>query len=122
MISKKKLHESVSKLTTIITNGFEDLSRKLDLLIKVYSNLSDKRFDMYVEQQKEIKTLTEMLNNVINITFDGNKGFETVVFQRYGKAPIIYYKGRKIDVDDMTEVDITMIDGTSVIETTEVHL
>ena len=122
MINKKKLHESVSKLTTTITNGFEDLSRRLDLLIKVYGSLSDKRFDMCVEQQKEIKALTEMLNNVINITFDGNKGFENVIFQRYGQAPIIYHKGKRIDVDDMTEVDITMIDGTSVIETTETHL
>ena len=115
MMSKKKLHESVSKLTTTITNGFEDLSRRLDLLIKAYSNLSDK-------QQKEIAALTDMLNNVINITFDGNKGFENVIFQRYGQAPIIYHKGKRIDVDDMTEVDITMIDGTSVIETTETHL
>lgn len=66
--------------------------------------------------------LTELLRNVIDITFEDNKGFETVVFQRYGQAPIIYYKGKKIDVDDMTEIDITMIDGTSAIETTQVHL
>lgn len=121
MINKKELHESVSKLTTIITNGFEDLSRKLNLLIKAYSNLYDKRFDMCVEQQKEIKTLTEMLNNVINIKFESNSDFETVVFQRYGQAPTIYYKGKKLDVNKTEEIEITMIDGESVIEVTRTH-
>lgn len=61
--------------------------------------------------------LTELLHNVIDITFKDNKGFEIVMFQRYGQAPIIYHKGKKLEIDETDEVDITMINGISVIET-----
>ena len=57
------------------------------------------------EQELTNKALN-MLDNVINITFEGNKGFETVVFQKYGCAPEIFYKGKKVKIEPDTAIRI----------------
>lgn len=122
MISNRVLDESIKKLTNVIDNGFEKIILRCNMLGKAYDNLSTKRFDTILEQQEEIKRLTKMLDEVINITFEGNDGFETIVFQRYKQAPTIFHKGKKIECNIEDEVDITMLEGMSVIETTKVHV
>ena len=115
-ISKKKYNQMV-----------EDLDAKNEALGKLKA-AADIYKDAFIASETtterfadNVGSLIEMLNNVINITFDENKGFETVVFQPYGKAPEIFYKGKKLDVGITDEIDITMIDGISVIEVTKTH-
>lgn len=63
------------------------------------------------ESIKLVAELTKMLQQVIDITFENNKGFETVIFQRYGMEPMIFHKGKKIKLDGRQDVSVNYKNG-----------
>lgn len=58
--------------------------------------------------KSENKELLNIINQIINLTYESpNSAFETVVFQRYKQKPVIFYKGKKMDLDNADNVTVT---------------
>ena len=54
--------------------------------------------------------LLETLNRMMDLTFESPKSsFETVIFQRYGEKPAIYYQGKRMDLDKAENVDVKFV-------------
>ena len=99
----------------------DELADLVDNYRDVAVTLKNDKADMkntIENQQHIIEGLIKTINDIIDITFDGNDCFETVIFQRHGKAPKIYYRGKKITDTVGSEINITYKDGRANIRKT----
>lgn len=79
-----------------------------------YLSYLQAREDIEQLQMINEKTLT-MLRHVIDITFENNKCFETVVFQRFDQTPEIFVRGKKMAVNSEDEVVVKFKSGNATV-------
>ena len=93
----------------------DSLKKKNECLDNINKNYSEE----FAELVSHSRNLLDMLNNVINFTFEGNTGFETVIFQRYGHKPQIFYKGKEINLKLKDQVRATFQNGITSLKKNE---
>lgn len=56
---------------------------------------------------QHIDDLVDILSSVINLTFEGNEVFDTVVFQKRNMPPLIFKNGQRLDTEKAENVNIS---------------
>jgi len=93
-------------------NDRQDLNLIKSAVLKEQNNNDGHIALLVLENQKkeleeENKRLTDIINQIINLTFENkDSDLETVVFQRRNKIPVIYRNGEKIDLDNAYKINI----------------
>lgn len=92
----------------------EEYERLKEEIFKREQELSDLRMDCRMMQLENENTLN-ILRHVIDITFEDNKCFETVVFQKFNHAPEIFVRGNKMTTNTDDEVVVKFKDGSAIV-------
>lgn len=127
-ISKKKYEELVKERNlykATVDQYNEQYDRVRDAINQNCETIEDLldangRMSAQVDDYHDtLKDALDMLDNVINITFEGNRGFEMVVFQKYGCAPQIYHKGKLVKVKMRDQMKLVFYNGGAGLQKTE---
>lgn len=127
-ISKKKYKELVEERNFYKATAdqydeqYDRVKNAMKQNCETIEDLLDANDKMSVQVDDYYDTLTDtldMLNNVINITFEGNRGFEMVIFQKYGCAPQIYHKGKLITAKTKDQMKLVFHNGGASLQKTE---
>ena len=111
LIKEKDFYQAqAEELGTLCDEYKDDIMYRNDAIESLNAAVTD-----FKEENNKlldiIRHLEDTLDHVIDTTFTDNRCFETVIFQRYAHAPIVYYKGKRVKSDLSTKIHAIFSEG-----------